>query len=144
MATPGNVPVSSNAPGGSGAHARDMAFRCLLIDDSARFRASARALLEREGVEVVLASNGTEATRRLREARPDVVLLDIDLGEESGIDLAHTLHEGSPPDAPRIILISTHAEKDFEELIEASPALGFLPKTSLSTGAIQELLASSG
>ena len=118
-----------------------MALRCLLVDDSARFRDSARALLEREGVEVVLASSGEEATRRLDEVRPDVVLLDIDLGAESGIDLSHTLHEGSPPDGARIILISTHSERDFEDLIESSPALGFLSKSSLSVSAIRQLLA---
>lgn len=88
-----------------------------------------------------MASSGEEAMRRLLEARPDVVLLDIDLGAESGLDLSHVLHEGAPADDTRIILISTHSERDFEDLIESSPALGFLSKSSLSVAAIRQLLA---
>jgi CheY-like chemotaxis protein len=122
-----------------------MALRCLLVDDSAHFRESARALLEREGVSVEVASTGADAARRAGELRPDVVLLDIDLGGESGFELARRLHaavhpEVSSPDGLRIILISTHAERDFEDLIAASPAVGFLPKSSLSAGAIQAVL----
>lgn len=122
-----------------------MALRCLLVDDSARFRHAARTLLERQGVEVELASTGTEAVLRAGELSPDVVLLDIDLGTESGFEVARRLHEDdrkvSSDGSPRIILISTHAEKDFEELIAASPAIGFLPKSALSAGAIAHLLA---
>ncbi len=118
-----------------------MGLRCLLVDDSARFRDSARALLEREGLDVVLASNGEEAMRRLHEVQPDVVLVDIDLGEESGIDLSYALDVGSTKNGARIILISSHAGKDFEDLVDASPALGFLSKSSLSAEAIRELLA---
>jgi CheY-like chemotaxis protein len=122
-----------------------MALRCLLIDDSAHFLQSARTLLQREGFEVEVASTGAEATRRTGELRPDVVLLDIDLGGESGFDLARRLQAAHEPrdsslDGLRIILISTHAEKDFEELIGQSPVLGFLPKSSLSARAIQEVL----
>jgi two-component system, NarL family, nitrate/nitrite response regulator NarL len=126
-------------------HPGDMVLRCLLVDDSALFRQSAQTLLQREGLEVEVASTGAEATRRTGELCPDVVLLDIDLDGESGFDLARRLHAAqeprdSCPDDLRIILISTHAERDFEELIGASPVLGFLPKSSLSARAIQELL----
>jgi two-component system nitrate/nitrite response regulator NarL len=125
-----------------GGHPGAMALRCLLVDDSARFLSAARALLEREGFEVEVASTGAEAARRTGELRPDVVLLDIDLGTESGFELARRLHmRVSSGDGPRIILISTHAERDFEELIAASPAIGFLTKSALSAGAIQEMLA---
>ncbi|HEX3593378.1 MAG TPA: response regulator [Pseudonocardiaceae bacterium] len=114
------------------------------MDDSARFLESARALLERQGVQVAVASTGAEAERRVGETRPDVVLVDIDLGGESGFDVARRLHGGdstvSCDTRMRIILISTHAEKDYEDLIDASPALGFLPKSSLSAGAIRGLL----
>ncbi|HEX5120168.1 MAG TPA: response regulator [Pseudonocardiaceae bacterium] len=121
-----------------------MALRCLVVDDSVRFLESARLLLERQGVQVEVASTGSEALRRVDELHPDVVLLDIDLGEESGFDVARRL-SGSVSDVAwsgelSIILVSTHAERDFEELIEASPALGFLSKSSLSADAIQELL----
>jgi CheY-like chemotaxis protein len=121
-----------------------MALRCLLVDDSARFIESARALLERQGVLVDVASTGAEAVLRLTESHPDVVLLDIDLHGESGFEVARRLHSDMSFGASGIILVSTHAEKDFEELIEASPVLGFLPKSSLSAGAIRELLRASG
>ena len=122
-----------------------MPLRCLLVDDSARFLESARLLLERQGVQVDVAGTGAEAVRRFAESHPDVVLLDIDLDGESGFEVARRLQSAAPivpsgGEGPRIILVSTHAEKDYQELIEASPALGFLSKSSLSAGAIQELL----
>ncbi|MTD55574.1 response regulator [Amycolatopsis sp. RM579] len=122
-----------------------MVLRCLLVDDSARFLKSARALLEHQGLAVDVASTAAEAAQRVGEQRPDVVLLDIDFGDESGFQLAQNLHAygrtmGWSAGGPRIIMISTHAGRDFEELIDASPAIGFLAKASLSAGAIQELL----
>jgi DNA-binding NarL/FixJ family response regulator len=116
----------------------DLVVRCLIVDDSVGFLSSARRLLERQGMVVAgVASSGAEALLRVEELQPDVVLLDIDLGGESGLDVAEQLdHAGSP----RIIMISTHAEQDYRDLIAASPAVGFLPKTSLSAQAIQELL----
>jgi CheY-like chemotaxis protein len=117
--------------------------RCLLVDDSSRFLDAARGLLEHEGVTVVgVASTGAEALQRAGELRPDVTLLDIDLGGESGLELARRLR-GQAGQAP-VILISTHAEQDFAELIAASPAIGFLPKTALSADAIRDLLTGRG
>jgi DNA-binding NarL/FixJ family response regulator len=116
----------------------DLVFRCLIVDDSVGFLSSARRLLERQGIVVAgVASNGAEALLRLAELRPDVVLLDIDLGAESGLEVAERLDRAG---SPRIIMISTHAEQDYRDLIAASPAVGFLAKTSLSAQAIQELL----
>jgi len=114
--------------------------RCLIVDDSPRFLDAARGLLEGQGVAVVgVASTGAEALARVEELRPDVTLLDIDLGGESGLELAQRLH--GRPGPPPVILISTHAEQDYAELIAASPAIGFLPKTALSADAIRGLLA---
>lgn len=122
-----------------------MALRCLLVDDDARFVESARALLELHGIEVDTASTGVQAILRTSELRPDVVLLDLHLGSESGFDVARELQSswsaaGSSQDHPRIILISTSDQADFERLIEASPALGFIAKSSLSARAVRELL----
>jgi DNA-binding NarL/FixJ family response regulator len=117
--------------------------RCLIVDDSARFLDAARALLERQGITVVgVASSSAEALQRAEELRPDVTLLDIDLGGESGLELARRLHGQAGPTP--VILISTHAEQDYAELIAASPAIGFLPKTALSAAAIRDLLAARG
>jgi CheY-like chemotaxis protein len=119
-----------------------MNLRCLIVDDSARFLQAARALLEREGISVVgVASSGAEALRQASELRPDVLLLDIDLAGESGLEVARRL-AGQPGLAgSRMILTSTHAEEDFAELIAASPAVGFLSKSNLSARAIGVLLA---
>ena len=118
--------------------------RCVIVDDSPRFLDAARGLLERQGIHVVgVASTSAEALQRTGELRPDVTLLDIDLGSESGLELARRLHaRPAPVPAPApVILISTHAEQDYAELIAASPAVGFLPKTALSGDAIRTLLA---
>jgi DNA-binding NarL/FixJ family response regulator len=118
--------------------------RCLIVDDSENFRDAARSMLERAGISVVgVACNSVEALSRYRELQPDVTLVDVDLGAESGFDLAVELHDANSP-APSVILISTHSELDFADMIGASPALGFLPKFALSPTAIRELVADRG
>jgi len=58
-----------------------MDLRCLIVDDSRRFLEAARSLLEREGIAVVgVASTSAEALRRAEELKPDVALVDVDLG----------------------------------------------------------------
>jgi len=115
--------------------------RCLIVDDSANFRDAASNMLERAGFCVVgVASNSVDALSLYRELRPDVTLVDVDLGAESGFDLAVALQAADSP-APSVILISTHSEQDFADMIAASPVLGFLPKFALSPGAIRDLLA---
>jgi DNA-binding NarL/FixJ family response regulator len=116
-----------------------MALRALIVDDSARFLEAAREFLEREGITVAgVASTSAEALERAQELRPDVALVDIDLGAESGFDLARLFAEA--PEPPPVILISTRSEDDLAELIETSPALGYLSKTRLSAHAIHSLL----
>ena len=107
-----------------------MQVRCLIVDDNQPFFDAARLLLEREGVPVVgVATTGAEALRLEEELRPDVVLVDIRLGEESGFDLARRLSR-------TVILISTHAQSEYAEEIAASPAAGFIPKAQLSGSAV--------
>jgi DNA-binding NarL/FixJ family response regulator len=115
-----------------------MAVRCLIVDDSARFLELARSLLEQHGIDVVAtAGSSAEALDRALELRPDVVLVDIDLGGESGFELTRLLASTA---RSSVILISTHAEVDFTDLIEASPALGFIPKAELSAHAVVDLV----
>jgi DNA-binding NarL/FixJ family response regulator len=117
-----------------------MALRSLIVDDNAQFLAAARHLLEREGVEVVgVASTGAEALQLAGELRPDVTLVDIDLGEESGLDLARQLTAGDG-EGSRVVLISAYSENDFADLIAASPAVGFLSKAELSAANLREVL----
>jgi CheY-like chemotaxis protein len=116
--------------------------RCLIVDDSAQFAHVAGELLEEEGIDVLgVATGGEEAVRLACDLRPDLALVDIDLGEESGLAVASRLRAGEHGGlAGAVILISTHAEEEFAELIAASPAVGFLAKAELSADAIEALL----
>ena len=117
-----------------------VALKCVIVDDSSLFLEGAVDLLTREGLNVVgVASASTEAIRLVTELRPDVTLVDVDLGDEDGFELARRLH--AIPGAAKVILVSTHAEEDLAQLIQASPALGFIAKTRLSAQAIRDTLA---
>ena len=110
--------------------------RCVIVDDNAFFLEGASDLLGREGLDVVgVASNGRDAVRLVTELRPDVTLVDVDLGDEDGLELAGQLVGHS-----KVILISTHPESDMTHLLGASPAVGFIPKTRLSAQAILDTL----
>jgi DNA-binding NarL/FixJ family response regulator len=88
------------------------------------------------------ASTKAQALGLAEKLRPDVTLVDIYLGGESGLEVAHALSTAATP--VLVILISTHAEDDFGGLIAASPAIGFLPKAALSASAIRDMIAHSG
>ena len=121
-----------------------MPIRFLVVDDSKSFLEAARLLLEREGLTIAgVASSCAEALQEAEALRPDVILVDISLGEDSGFDLARRLVEDSRAEGPTVILISTHSEADFADLIAESPALGFLPKSELSASAIRRILEES-
>jgi DNA-binding NarL/FixJ family response regulator len=116
--------------------------RCLIVDDNVDFLASARGLLSAQGIQVIAtATTGQEAFQVVQTQRPDVALVDVQLGEENGIELASRLATG--PDGVPVILISTHPEEDLVDLTADTPAIGFLAKSALSSGAIHELLANA-
>jgi CheY-like chemotaxis protein len=118
-----------------------VSLRTLIVDDNASFLDAARALLEREGVSVAgVASTIAEALREAERLLPDVILVDITLGAESGFELARRLVERSDNGDRAVILISTHAEADLADLIAESPAIGFVPKSELSVSAMRRLL----
>jgi DNA-binding NarL/FixJ family response regulator len=113
--------------------------RCLIVDDNAGYLSEACNLLQRQGMSVVgVASNGGDALAIAASDRPDVALVDVDLGAESGLDVARALALCDEPVA--VILVSAYAEKDLRELIDDSPAVGFLPKSVVSRAAIDGLL----
>lgn len=121
-----------------------MAVRCLIVDDNDRFLEAARDALERDGITVVgVASNSAEAIARNHDLRPDVALVDVCLGEESGFTLAERIAD-EEVDRPAVILVSTYAERDFDDMVESSAALAFLSKSDLSGRAIREILQGSG
>jgi two-component system nitrate/nitrite response regulator NarL len=118
-----------------------VSIRCLLVDDSDAFLKAASDLLQREGVTVLgVAVSSAEALRQARALRPDVILVDIGLGHESGFDLARLLAQDAQAGRAEVILISARAESDYAELIAESPAAGFLVKSELSAQAISRIL----
>jgi CheY-like chemotaxis protein len=128
--------------GPAAAMLRFVELRCLIVDDNADFLHAARDLLERQGINVVaVASSGSEALERLDELRPDVALIDVDLGDESGFELARRFAERADG-APPVILVSTYAEIDVADMVLASPAAGFVSKSQLSAQLIRDVLAS--
>lgn len=105
------------------------------MDDNPFVQDAVRSLLERGGIDVAgVCGTSAETIVLVRSLQPDVTLIDVDLGDESGFELVERL---AP--APTV-LMSIHDEADFSELIEASSALGFLPKTKLSAEALKAVL----
>jgi DNA-binding NarL/FixJ family response regulator len=115
--------------------------RCLIVDDSPVFFDTVARMLRRDGFEDVrTASTIAEALRCMEEFRPDVTLVDVCLGAESGFDLVEQLDRNGWCTRSAVILTSTHDPAEFADLISASPAVGFLPKMALSSRAIHDLL----
>ena len=119
--------------------------RCVIVDDNRDFLDAATRLLEHQGINVVaVATSSAEGLRCIEDLQPDVTLVDIDLGEESGFEVVEKLHRNGFGVEVPTILISTHAEEDFAELVSASPALAFIPKAALSGAAIRDALGLGG
>ncbi|MGZ4400370.1 MAG: response regulator [Gaiellaceae bacterium] len=113
----------------------------LIVDDHPTFRTSARTLLESEGFSVVgEAASGTEGLDRVRELEPDLVLLDVQLPDIDGFEVALRLSTGEHP--PAVILTSTRDRSDYGPRIDTSPACGFVPKSELSGARLTALLRS--
>jgi DNA-binding NarL/FixJ family response regulator len=116
--------------------------RCVIVDDDESFLNEAQALLESDGVTVAgVANTCAEAVQRVEALRPDVVLVDVRLGEESGFAAARQLAVGVQ--SAKLIMISAHAEAAYADLIAESPVTGFLPKAQLSAQAIRRILGTS-
>jgi DNA-binding NarL/FixJ family response regulator len=119
--------------------------RVVIVDDNPEFLDSARRLLEHQGARVVgVASTNADALRSVQELQPDVTLVDVNIGDESGFDLAEVLHEIDSATKAPVIMISTHAEPDLTDMLEASPAIGFVAKSALSASAITAALGRLG
>lgn len=113
---------------------------CLIVDDSPEFFEAATQLLADDAVTVVgVAATSDQAVSQALALRPDVVLVDVNLGRESGLDLAERL-AGLPHGGPPVVLISAETRSELAELVEASGALGFVSKTDLSGDEIRKLL----
>lgn len=112
---------------------------CVIVDDSEDFLASASRLLESQGMQVIgRASSAGEALGLAEELAPDVILVDIMLGEEDGIGVARQLADRAG--SPSVVLISSHDWEEVAELISGSGAAGFIPKHELGASAIADLV----
>jgi DNA-binding NarL/FixJ family response regulator len=133
------IPASCNVDRTTCCQNGSVQMRCVIVDDDEAFIKAAQALLERDGLTVVgVANSCAEAVQRAGALRPDVVLIDIRLGEESGFEVARRLADLGQSAA--LIMISTHAEADYADLIAESPTAGFVPKAELSAAAIRRIL----
>ena len=110
----------------------------LIVDDHPSFRATARMLLEAEGYLVVgEAPDGMSGLTAARELAPDVVLLDVNLPDIDGFDVAARLTGG---DGPTVVLVSSRDGADFGPLVSRSGARGFISKGELSGATLAALL----
>ena len=111
----------------------------LIVDDHPSFRAGARMLLQADGFDVVgVAEDGVAALAAIAELRPDVVLLDVQLPDMDGFEIAALLTANG--DGPAVIIVSSRDSSDFGSLVASSGARGFIPKAELSGARIAALL----
>jgi DNA-binding NarL/FixJ family response regulator len=119
-----------------------MSRTALIVDDHAAFRASARRLLESVGYDVVgEAADGMSAVAAAANLRPSVVLLDVQLPDLDGFEVARRIAARSH--APTIILTSIRDAADYQSRLGASPARGFIGKLELSEERIADLVGGS-
>ena len=112
----------------------------LIVDDHPSFRATARAMLEVEGYDVVgEAEDGTSAVRAVEELRPEIVLLDVQLPDIDGFEVTNRLQALNGA-RPQVVLTSSRDGSDFGTLVEQSAALGFIPKSELCGDTLAALL----
>jgi CheY-like chemotaxis protein len=111
----------------------------LIVDDHDGFRTFARGMLEAAGFTVAEAATGADATEAARAVRPELVLLDIQLPDFDGFEVARRL--AAQAGGPVIVLTSTREASDYGGRITSSPAAGFLPKDELSGAALGRFLA---
>jgi CheY-like chemotaxis protein len=116
-----------------------VSLRCLIVDDNVEFAHAAARRLESEGVTIVgRATSMSEAIAVAEAVRPDVALVDVQLGDESGVEVARILLHRLP--GVRVILISAHSKEELTELLDEGPPVCFLDKSAVSAKAIAECL----
>ena len=116
-----------------------MARTILIVDDHPTFRRTARLVLEAEGYEVVgEAGDGAEAVRRARELSPEAVLLDVQLPDVDGFEVAERLR--SEGGGPMVVMTSSLDAADLGPRIERCGARGFITKRELSGERLRALI----
>jgi DNA-binding NarL/FixJ family response regulator len=111
----------------------------LIVDDDAPFRVTVRALLEVEGCRVVgEAEDGRSGLAEAARLRPELVLLDVQLPDADGFDVAAAL--AGWPDPPAVVLTSSRSASSYRRRLADSPARAFIPKSELSGEALAALV----
>jgi DNA-binding NarL/FixJ family response regulator len=130
-------------PGCFNASIRAVTRSVLIVDDHPGFRAQARALLVAAGYEVVgEAADGESGVRVARDLSPELVLLDVQLPDISGLQVVRLIAGETSP--PAIILISSRDASDYGPRIKRSGALGFICKAELSARTLAAVLEGAG
>jgi DNA-binding NarL/FixJ family response regulator len=115
--------------------------RCLVVDDDPAFIELARQVLDGDGgISIVgSAANSAEAVARVAELRPDLVLVDVRLGDESGVALARRIADhGSQA---RVILVSSYRQSDLAGVLPDNEGIGFISKVDLSSTTVRDALS---
>jgi DNA-binding NarL/FixJ family response regulator len=119
-------------------HENGYVMSVLIVDDHPSFRASARRLLEAEGCTIVgEAADGASAVAAVAELKPDVVLLDVQLPDIDGFEVARRLAEAGSRAA--VVLTSSRTAAEYGSLLTETPARGFISKGELSGAALAGL-----
>lgn len=111
----------------------------LIVDDSGSFRRSARLLLEDDGFEIVgEAEDGVSALEQVERLRPALVVLDVQLADDDGFDIAEAL--ATRPDPPMVVMVSTRDAASYADQLATTPAVGFIAKADLSGESLAAIL----
>ncbi|HUF76909.1 MAG TPA: response regulator transcription factor [Longimicrobiales bacterium] len=111
----------------------------LLVDDHAMFRAGIKALIEAAGkVEVVgEASSGDEAVDKVRELKPDVVVMDLSMPGSNGLEATRRIAALELDTA--VLVLTVHAEEEYLVPVVEAGASGYLTKTSADTDLLEAI-----
>lgn len=106
--------------------------RILLVEDDRFLRRACEASLRRRGFSVTVAVDGEEALDKVRQAPPDLILLDLLMPKLTGIEVLRTLRAQEPTRGiPVLILSNSSREQDAEE-IRTLGVCDYLVKANLS------------
>lgn len=113
----------------------------LVVDDHSAFRASVRRLLESEGYRVIAeADDGLSAVAAANRLTPDIVVLDVQLPDIDGFEVAERIAAAAHGAPPAIVLVSSRDRSDFGPLLDSPSVRGFVSKADLTGRALTELL----